>query len=356
MTVVTLPVMAWGRERAEELLTGPWGRRLCVEVLADARLVPEGMLDSLWWRGPYVSAPSADIADALAAVVERADLDGVRHSTDPAALLPALARAVDAAAYWQPLDEVTRALAGDTVRRSLFPVADAIAVAPACRWWDTPIARDEQHEVHFEGLPEPAGSAVAALQAWRSDTLDDERRAADRPSDPSAPWSGRWWSTPALVGLVHSTRWLAGTGPVGLVLVEDSMGWTSAATEPVLPRPDARVYEIDCPTAWSELVARYPLNVTKSRRHDWWKITGETGNWLLPDYAAVAEDYDAVHLSICGYLSSAARALRVGDAATVLAGWDLDSTWWLTDSFTSGTATLWSIHEQEGPFTWGAEG
>ena len=43
----------------------------------------------------------------------------------------------------------------------------------------------------------------------------------------------------------------------------------------------------------------------------------------------------AVHVAVDGYLSAAGRALPVehpsGPAATVLAGWDPDATWWLTD-------------------------
>ena len=204
----------------------------------------------------------------------------------------------------------------------------------------------------FDTLPSFATDSAAALQAWRAETLDDEHRAANRPADLSAPWGGHWWSTPALAGLTRSTRSLPVAGPVGLALVEDRMGWTSATVEDLSPQPDVRVYEIDGPIAWTELVGRYPLTVTNSRRHDWWKITRRAGDWLLPDYHAVAVDYDAVHLSVYGYLSSAGRALDVGGATSVLAGWDPDATWWLTDSFTTEVATFWSRSENDTPLGW----
>ena len=81
-----------------------------------------------------------------------------------------------------------------------------------------------------------------------------------------------------------------------------------------------------------------PLDVSKSRRHDWWRVTGWAGRWLIPDYAAVAADWDAVHVTVAGYLTTAGIAIPVGDGArTMLAGWDPDATWWITDvlSFTS---------------------
>jgi hypothetical protein len=101
-----------------------------------------------------------------------------------------------------------------------------------------------------------AGSA-AALRTWRAEALEDERRAADRPSDPSANFSGHWWSTPALAGLTASTRSVAGLGPVGLVLVEDGMGWTSGTVERLLADPEVRVYEIDGSEAWTKLASGY---------------------------------------------------------------------------------------------------
>ena len=60
----------------------------------------------------------------------------------------------------------------------------------------------------------------------------------------------------------------------------------------------------------------------------------------------IAVDYDAFHLGVYGYLSRAGRALKVGNAASVIAGWDPDSTLWLTDSFTTEPATRWSTTPQ----------
>ncbi|KJF23547.1 hypothetical protein R4P64_23655 [Rhodococcus sp. IEGM 1366] len=42
----------------------------------------------------------------------------------------------------------------------------------------------------------------------------------------------------------------------------------------------------------------------ESRRSVWFDTTGTHCNWLIPDWAAVAEDYDAAHLSLHGYLTT----------------------------------------------------
>jgi hypothetical protein len=139
---------------------------------------------------------------------------------------------------------------------------------------------------------------------------------------------------------------------VGLALVEDGFGQRNARCWPVEPRPGARIYEISSPEDWTELVGRYPLDVRKSRRHDWWRTTGWAGRWLIPDFAAVAVDYDAVHVSVAGYLITAGRALSVNDGRTVLAGWDPDQTFWLTEVLAaSGPATSW-LELDDGPLGW----
>jgi hypothetical protein len=135
-----------------------------------------------------------------------------------------------------------------------------------------------------------------------------------------------------------TTRGLPSLGAVGLALAEDGLGWQQARCWPVAVRGGARVYEIGGPGQWAGLAGRYPLEVSRSRRHDWWRATGRAGRWLIPDYAAVAADWDAIHVSVAGYLTTAGLPIAVGGGAyTMLAGWDPDATWWLNDvlSFTS---------------------
>jgi hypothetical protein len=328
---------------AGSLLKGPRGRRLCWCLLAD--VISVRLRNAAVFEGDVTG-----LIDDLAACAGRVAVGD--------SLMSAFGDVVASAAYWQEPDNEDRALASDAVREALAPVAEAVSAAPAARWWSTPIALERQMYVEWASAPETSpvslsGSAAKLVQ-WRVQTLDDEERAGrERPSDPSAPYSGYWWSTPELSELNASTRTLPSGAAVGLSLVEDSLGWTEARCWPVLPRPDARVYEVRGPSSWVALVEHYPLDVSKARRHDWWRATGMHGRWLIPDFAAVAADYDAVHLTAAAYLTTAGRALPVGDAQTVLAGWDPDKTYWLADVLSlDGDPQRWVQDDEHDACAW----
>lgn len=141
---------------------------------------------------------------------------------------------------------------------------------------------------------------------------------------------------------------------------EDSVGQSNAAVWTLKTTPAAQVWEIDGPNAWTELVNSYPMDVTSSRRHDWYRTTGYVGTWRLPDWRAVAADWDAVHLTVAGYLTTATRALPLNGAgaATMLGGWNPDQTWWLSDILETETPEPDSWHnlDPHGPnFAWRLE-
>jgi hypothetical protein len=346
----------------EDLLLGPRGRHVCFEVVTpyDAG---ERLDRSPAWHNLQFGTGEADagqLAGELSALVASADLAAVTATEDEAGLLSYIAEAVTWALYWQPQEDWQRPLATDAVGAVLEPVARAITAAPAARWWPSPLDRGTQQYTQFlsdDGefdLNPPALTGAADLLArWRSATLEDERQAARRPADPAANYSGWWWSAPNLSQLVTTSRSVPGLGALRLSLVEDSLGWGAARCWPLVPPPGARIYEIGGPDDWVGLVARYPLDVTKSRWHDWYKVTGRAGTWLMPDYAAVASDYDGVHLSVGGYLTAAGRAFPVsGSAATMLAGWDPDLTYWLGDVLEpAGPPVRWEERE-EAPLGW----
>ena len=336
--------------RAESLLAGPRGRRLCLSLVQDLTGW-SGWPALTWSDGPHGRQigrlDPVRAHESLAADVATTDLACVGA---PERLLDALMASVDQARYWQPPDEVDQVLADDDVAALLTPVAAAVVRAPASQWWATPVDLADQHAVVWPAgeppeHPAPRTSGTRdALDSWRANTLADEERAAwERPGDPAAPYSGSWWSVPAftggavtsraLPGVVEAAGGVARSAPVGLVLVEDEMGWETARTWPVRPPAAVRVHEVTGPPAWAALVERYPLEVTAARRHDWYRTTGWEGRWAIPDWAAAAGDFDAVHLTVDGYLSTAGRAVPVpgSDARTVLAGAAPDATWWLAD-------------------------
>ncbi|MGN6330649.1 MAG: hypothetical protein ACTHOD_03235 [Motilibacteraceae bacterium] len=334
------------------LLRAPRGRRLCYEVLVAA--VQETIPFDAWGR-----EPAAEVAAELARMVGRLQAGLAWASEDH--VLTALVESVAMARYWQEPDDTDLGLAALEVRGVLRQLALALgdALPP---WWGEPVALDRQRVVTWVDprlpWPPPLTGSSQALAEWRRETVEDEERARrERPADIRANWSGRWWSTPAGRRRPPSTsRALDVVGAAGLVLVEDSLGWTAADCLPVAPGPRVRVREVHGPADWVELVARHPLEVTSSRRHDWWRTTGVDGRWFVPDWPAVSQDYDAVHVSVRGYLTTAGLPLPVGEGWTLLAGWEPDASWWLTDHLRAvGDAERWVLEDQGEPLGWRRE-
>lgn len=343
-----------------DLLVGPRGRRLCLELAGRLASDADAVAGEEYLRAvgfaSYALDPGAGTSRVMFEVgggtprrriepraTPSADqvarlLDGVPlGSVDERVLFDALTRAVDWARYWQEPDGEDVLADAVPMRDALLRFAAAVAVPGRVPWWATPIDRGSQWTVVFDESAAPLSSPPAAgitagLARWRSAVVEEEARALrERPADPRAPFSGTWWSTPPR-DLTRTTRHLGVLGPVGLWLVEDSFDWESAVVRPVEVPADARVLEVDGPAAWSELCRRFPLEVTASRRHDWYRTTGSAGRWVIPDWSLAAQEIDAVHLTVAGYLTTAGRCLDVtDDTSAVLAGWNPDETYWLTE-------------------------
>ena len=332
--------MGWPAD-PESLLAGPRGRHVCWQLAAGRGWPAETRLGPAWERVLFSSlgADPADLASELAAAVDQADWHAVVADMSDLDLVEPLAGSVTWAMYWQAPDEVDQALAHPEVAGTLRPVAHVLTGAAGARWWSSGTDADTQQYV--EAMPGQAGGpllsgAADRLAAWLTEEEEGERSAATWPADPAAPYSGHWWSSPTWAGLVATTRALPGLGSLEIVAIEDWPGWAEVRCWPVTLHRPARICEITSPDDWVALVTRYPLEVTQSRRHDWWRVTGWAGSWLMPDYAAAAADYEAIHLTVGGYLTTAGRALAVNDARCLLAGWDPDKTYWLADVLTSG--------------------
>lgn len=343
---------------ADDVVVGPRGRVLCMAVAhrLDQR-VWSAWLEAAWHPGD--ASRLAGLVHALEAV----DPEPVLAWSDPRTLLKPVDETVCHAMYWQPPHDQDVVASDPAVVVALFPIAAAIALAPATAWWSSPLVENALRYTSWfdDGRPSPPTLAGASerLCRWRLRTLEDDRdAAAHRPADPAAPFSGHWWSTPTMASLVTTTRPLPGLGSIELAWQEDSFGQRSASIWPLSATGVPRVWEVNRPEAWVRLVEQYPLDVTNARRHDWYKTTGRVGTWLIPDWSAVADDWDAVHVSVAAYLTTATRALPVADgtAATVLAGWNPDQTYWLTDVLATTTPhpESWVNHEDpDGPdFAW----
>lgn len=281
---------------------------------------------------PGPGRPAADVVAAQVAA-EAGSLLELAECDDRAALLQAFAAVMQPGAIGTAAAPYLAAAAD-----SLQPAADALAQAPATQWWWQPPDRGRQRWLGGAGQPARGATLTAALQAQAdAEAEEEERTARDRPWPPTRDTvdSGTWWSPPLGGGVFTST------GPVGpLPAVEvgcetDGAGQERFEVWDVAISSGARIWNITGPDDWGRLVARYPRDVTASRRHDWFRFTGRDGTWLLPDWRRAAGDWDGVHLSIAGYISATGLAIPAGDAATVLVGWGPDQTLWLNDVFTN---------------------
>ncbi|WP_062205133.1 hypothetical protein [Demequina salsinemoris] len=342
-----------------DLMEGPRGRRLCLATmlewahhaqgeagreLAEAVFFASHQLDPR--RGSSATYALATFAvegsepaampTCTAADVVRAWAEAPRGHVDEHSLMSALTASIDAARYWQEADGEDALAATDEMRGPLTEVAAAIEANDACAWWSAPVDLTSQWVVEFDypdfpAGPQPAVDPGEVLASWSEAIAEEEIGARHSlPTDPTTNHSGPWWSKPPNA-LTRTTRSLGADGPAGLWLIEDSHGPQRALVRRAGVPSTANVYEIDGPDAWADLCRRFPLDVTASRRHDWYRTTGEAGPWAIPDWSRVAEHYDAVHLTVAGYLETAGRAIPVGDgASSVLAGWDPDATYWFT--------------------------
>ena len=301
----------------EELLEGPRGRRVCLEV---------AMLSA-----PGAVEPNVRQIDAL----ERVPL----ISLTPELLLEALIESVDSARYWQEPDGHDVFAAMPQVRPGLLRFARAIVSSEATEWWERPVGAGHDvetewiaHEPEPEEAPsplDPAERARAALIDWENETRYWEQRARSELHELPEGHSNHWWSKPPW-GLVRTTSEIPRFGPAQLHLKEDSHGSEIAEVRAVRVADGARVFRIDRAEHWAELCRRYPVDVTLQKQWDWRETTGRRGAWVMPNWRAVATDWDAVHLSVAGYVRSAGTAIACDErTASVIAGWDPDTTYWL---------------------------
>ncbi|MCQ1955437.1 hypothetical protein NNX39_02815 [Arthrobacter sp. zg-Y826] len=319
---------------AEQLLEGPRGRRLCLELAVE---LDQDIRSAVFWLG-YELDPGKGTSTVLLGSSGPRELPSTDHLAagilsldlrrlDGEQIHAALQRSVDTARYWQERDGEDALSALPVIRNALHHIAEGVLDAPAAQWWSQP-APPEQWAIDWRPGADPAPlprDPQGTLQKWGTAVRTEEALAAqDRPQDPRAPFSGSWWSIP--LALVRTV----GQIPAALSLVEDSSDVEEATAIPV--SGTGRILHIRSPEDWMTLCRAYPLEVTASRRHDWFRTTGRAGRWVIPDWERAAGQWDAVHLTVLGYLSSAGHPLPVdAGTASVIAGWDPDSTLWLTD-------------------------
>lgn len=269
-----------------------------------------------------------------------------------------LGAAVDSARYWQEPEGADILAAAPEMLPELHRVAAHIAASSWVTWWCTPVDRSGQYAVRWEDTPlktVPENVQTTLLTARHQIRTEERRAQVEGDADSTAGGSGEWWSHPCFT-LPSSTRLLSGGLPAGLRFVEDSLGWEHADSVELIVPKGLRVFEVEDAADWVNLCARFPLEVTAQKRHDWYLTTGHTGRWVVPDWVQVAAHYDGIHLQVGAYLAAAGVAIPVDDstgAASVIAGWNPDETYWLSSDIAYGQLhTQWVLVDAGTDVVW----
>jgi hypothetical protein len=190
---------------------------------------------------------------------------------------------------------------------------------------------------------------MSAEQWWWTDSLppaerftDDTERLGSHFAWVTAPRGALWSTSPVNLALTESltAAWEMVFGPLSI--------WRLRAAQPV------RVYEVHSPQDWRALVERYPLDASEwAEQSCSWELSarsfadGEPAvdlltlpeqaaacrGWrrvLMPDWVAVAADWDAVHLSWLGLVTTEGRVVELDGDVTMLRNWCSERTAWLT--------------------------
>jgi hypothetical protein len=294
--------------------------------------ITEGADPDALLNGRLGRAMLARLGDTLGDRVDETvgDTVGVLGATsldDPLALLLPVAEVAQEWAFGSDWEDVP-----GTAR--LRALAEAVVAAPGASWWWEPVQRAHQRWLGCQHHP-----ALARGEAVTREVSAQPRR-------------GEWWSGPTGDPVWTSRGDIAGLRAVALACAEDPLGAEDFDVWALTVEPAARVYEVHGPAGWARLAQTYPRDVTAARSDDWWdKWAGARPGrrWILPDWPAVAVDWDGVHVSVAGYLSTAGSAISAGTAGdTLLAGWDADETLWLRDVFTD-VRPLTTWHGTPGP-------
>jgi hypothetical protein len=101
-----------------------------------------------------------------------------------------------------------------------------------------------------------------------------------------------------------------------------------------LPVPGVtKVWELDGPRSWTELCDHYPDDTAQTYRDQWRKWGLAQDRVITPNWQQVAQEWDGVHLSMGGVLTTEGVPLDVGNGGSMLQGWTCEGTLWLRWTF-----------------------
>jgi hypothetical protein len=189
---------------------------------------------------------------------------------------------------------------------ALRPFAAHFLAAPGTATWFTGLDRKRQEWVSSTGLPPHVSSFHPDLRSYGAGNTKPRQTL---------------WTSTSLTACTSS--WL------------HYLRWREDRRDPPYPRwhlevlPSARVYEIHGPQAWQSLCLAYPAPSCMA-----YPIC-RSDALIEPDWQAVSQDWDGVHLSVGGLLTTERVRWGTPGIQTHLFGWSVESTAWLRWVFSS---------------------
>ena len=270
----------------------------------------------------------------------------------PEISMHAAALAVDETYIWSAIhEEIMEYLPQQ--RERLKGLARAILQDPKTDWWFAPLAPGDQCWASRDNTP-PDSSSFGAVSPETSLSRNER-------------WAQRIYHS----GLFTSTL-VNGKSSFHALLDRDHDAIRSMSFKPPLQQwrlvahEAACIYEITAPEDWHNLCIRYPARASQDssdhgreldRLYPLKHTTGNDirddsafriDNWLTPDWYAVANDYDAVHLTFGGLLTSDKVRVESYEGWSMTRLWDEEQTLWFRWMF-SDSERLPDYVESESP-------
>lgn len=178
----------------------------------------------------------------------------------------------------------------------LMPLAKKILEQPAATSWFAPVQRAAQWVILGDD-----GYVTPAQLVTPSSPPSGWERYAQKPAGAEYSSTAVNVTCAILIAMEHQAGDFYLTFPLRRYRLRASLS--------------ARVYEVDGPQAWHQLARRYPALDDEGR--------------TVPDWGLVAGDWDAVHLSLGGLLTTQLVRVEGPDGFTELQSWDAEQTAWL---------------------------
>ena len=193
-----------------------------------------------------------------------------------------------------------------TLAREKAAQARAVIEHPSTAWWFDDIDLKAQAWLSIHG------TLTKFIYGTPPDTL-----AWRRPENPSRGWE-RYAQKPygnqntsTQYGPLLTSQLIAYDERVGDYLCEFPLAWWS-----IRFLEEVRVFEIHGPSDWHSLCVGYPAIGTDDDR-------------LVPNWGAVAQEWDGVHLSLGGLLTAEQHRYESPVGWTMLEFWYAEQTYWL---------------------------